>query len=58
MLIVLLSWAYIFMIALVLGVGTSKLLSRLIPVPSGQLMGVTGAVTAGLTVLTVYPNIF
>ena len=58
MLTVLLSWAYIFIIALVIGVAAKKVASRFIPVPSDNLMGITGTVTAGLTLLTVYAEYF
>lgn len=58
MLVVLISFLYIFIVCLCIGVASNKLLSRLIPVISLEKLGVTAAVINGFVVLTVYGEIF
>ena len=60
MLLTLVSWIYIFIICLTVGYGVNRLLSKLIPVPEAgdKHFGITGYVVTGLTMLTVYAEIF
>lgn len=58
MIIVLLSYIYIFMICLLAGVMVREALSKFIPIPEAQTIGITGVITAGLAVLTVYAEYF
>lgn len=58
MLIVILSFIYIFLICLLAGVIVRELLSRFIPVPEQGLIGITGIITSGLVILTVYAQYF
>ena len=58
MIITLISWVYIFIICLTLGVSVRKALSRIIPVPSVEKIGITGLVVTGLVSLTVYAEYF
>lgn len=58
MVVVLLSYVYIFLICLIAGVTIRKALSRFIPVPNEERIGITGIVTTGLVTLTVYAECF
>ena len=58
MVVVLLSYIYIFLICLIAGVAIRKALSRFIPIPSEERIGITGIVTTGLVTLTVYAECF
>ncbi len=58
MVVVLLSYVYIFLMCLVAGVAIRKALSRFIPIPSEERIGITGIVTTGLVTLTVYAECF
>lgn len=58
MVVVLLSYVYIFLICLVAGVTIRKALSRFIPVPNEERIGITGIVTTGFVTLTVYAECF
>ncbi|MBQ4219639.1 MAG: hypothetical protein II666_08820, partial [Butyrivibrio sp.] len=58
MVVVLLSYVYIFLMCLVAGVAIRKALSRFIPIPSEERIGITGIVTTGLVTLTVYTECF
>lgn len=58
MVVVLLSYIYIFLICLISGVTIRKVLSRFIPIPSEERIGITGIVTTGLVTLTVYAECF
>lgn len=58
MVVVLLSYVYIFLICLIAGVAIRKALSRFIPIPSEERIGITGIVTTGLVTLTVYAECF
>ncbi len=58
MVVVLLSYVYIFLMCLIAGVAIRKALSRFIPIPSEERIGITGIVTTGLVTLTVYAECF
>ena len=58
MVVVLLSYVYIFLMCLIAGVTIRKALSRFIPVPNEERIGITGIVTTGLVTLTVYAECF
>ena len=58
MVVVLLSYIYIFLVCLIAGVTIRKVLSRFIPVPNEERIGITGIVTTGLVTLTVYAECF
>ena len=58
MVVVLLSYIYIFLICLIAGVTIRKVLSRFIPVPNEERIGITGIVTTGIVTLTVYAECF
>jgi hypothetical protein len=58
MIITILSWIYIGGICLIIGMSANKLLSKIIPVPSAKQFGITGFFVTGITVLTVYAEIF
>jgi len=58
MVVVLLSYIYIFLICLISGVTIRKVLSRFIPVPNEERIGITGIVTTGIVTLTVYAECF
>ena len=58
MVVVLLSYVYIFLMCLIAGVAIRKALSRFIPVPNEERIGITGIVTTGLVTLTVYAECF
>ena len=58
MVVVLLSYVYIFLMCLIAGVTIRKVLSRFIPIPSEERIGITGIVTTGLVTLTVYAECF
>ncbi|WP_027209374.1 LIC_10190 family membrane protein [Butyrivibrio hungatei] len=58
MVVVLLSYIYIFLICLIAGVAIRKALSRFIPIPSEERIGITGIVTTGIVTLTVYAECF
>ena len=58
MVVVLLSYVYIFLMCLVAGVVVREGLSRFIPVPSAEKIGITGIITTGLAALTVYAECF
>ena len=58
MVVVLLSYVYIFLMCLIAGVAIRKALSRIIPIPSEERIGITGIVTTGLVTLTVYAECF
>ncbi|WP_026656848.1 LIC_10190 family membrane protein [Butyrivibrio sp. AE3003] len=58
MVVVLLSYIYIFLICLIAGVTIRKVLSRFIPVPNEDRIGITGIVTTGIVTLTVYAECF
>ena len=58
MLIVMLSYIYIFAICLLAGVIVRELLSRFIPVPEEGAIGITGIVVTGIAALTVYAGYF
>lgn len=58
MVVVLLSYVYIFLMCLIAGVAIRKALSRFIPIPSEERIGITGIVTTGLVTITVYAECF
>ncbi len=58
MVVVLLSYVYIFLMCLIAGVAIRKALSRFIPIPSEERIGITGIVTTGIVTLTVYAECF
>ena len=58
MVVVLLSYVYIFLMCLIAGVTIRKALSRFIPVPNEERIGITGIVTTGFVTLTVYAECF
>ena len=58
MIVVILSYVYIFMICLFAGVLAREGLSKFIPVPKTEKIGITGIITTGLVVLTVYAECF
>ncbi len=58
MVVVLLSYVYIFLMCLIAGVTIRKALSRFIPVPNEEKIGITGIVTTGFVTLTVYAECF
>jgi len=58
MVVVLLSYIYIFFMCLIAGVALREILSRFIPVPDTDRIGVTGIITTGLAALTVYAEYF
>ncbi len=58
MIITLISWLYYFCVSLVMGMAVHRILSKVIPVPSEEKMGITGYVVAGLCALTVYAEFF
>ncbi|MBR4671352.1 MAG: hypothetical protein IKO84_12220 [Butyrivibrio sp.] len=58
MIIVILSYIYIFMVCLFAGVMVRESLSRFISVPKTETIGITGVITTGLAVLTVYAEYF
>ena len=60
MLIVLISWIYIFIVSLIAGMAVNRLLGKIIsvPEPDSKSFGLTGIVVTGLTALTVYAETF
>ncbi len=58
MVIVILSYIYIFMICLFAGVTVREALSKFIPVPKTEKIGITGIIVSGLVALTVYAEFF
>ena len=58
MIVVIISWIYIFLISITIGLGVNRALSRLIPVPEVTEFGITGLCVTGLTTLTVYTETF
>ncbi|MEE3494721.1 MAG: hypothetical protein VZR06_06130 [Butyrivibrio sp.] len=58
MVVVLLSYVYIFLMCLIAGVTIRKALSWFIPVPNEERIGITGIVTTGFVTLTVYAECF
>ncbi|MCR5403691.1 MAG: hypothetical protein K6E91_07745 [Butyrivibrio sp.] len=58
MIVVIISWIYIFLISITIGLGVNRALSRLIPVPAVSESGITGLCVTGITTLTVYAEVF
>lgn len=58
MVVVLLSYVYIFLMCLIAGVTVREVLTRFISVPETEKIGVTGVIVAGLVTLTVYAECF
>lgn len=58
MVVVLLSYVYIFLMCLIAGVTVREVITRFIPVPETEKIGVTGVIVTGLATLTVYAECF
>lgn len=58
MIVVIISWIYIFLISITVGLGVNRALSKLIPVPAVKEFGLTGLCVTGIVSLTVYAEAF
>ncbi len=58
MIITFISFIYIFMMSLIVGIMIRKALVRVIPVPKVETIGIYGIVMTGLVTLTVYAEFF
>ena len=58
MIITMISWGYIFCMSFCLGYAVLKLLSKVIPIPSLETLGIAGVVVTGLVSMTVYAEYF
>lgn len=58
MIITFISFIYIFMMSLIVGIMIRKALARVIPVPKVETIGICGIVMTGLVTLTVYAEFF
>ena len=58
MVVTIISWLYIFLVILAIGLLTNKLLYKIIPVPDVDTLGLTGYLVTGLVSVTVYGSYF